>query len=116
MGTFTITGAIIIIIGWFALIEFDSYPEEKRKQILQNIKGSPTYIILIALMPIGIVINVFGGFLGVDLMVIIGSSLIILQGLIVSMLFWKWRRWKSIFLFMLILSLGLVMYIPLFIY
>jgi len=113
MVTFTITGAMIIIIGWIILIEFDSYPEPERKQILQKIKESPTYIILIALMPIGIVINVIGGFFGADLIVITGASLIILQGLIVAILFWKWKRWKSIFLFVVILILGIAMYVPL---
>lgn len=116
MGTVTVTGAILIITGWFALVEYDSFPESERKQILQRIKGSPAYILLIALMPVGILINVLGAYTGTLWMVIVGASLIFLQGIIVSFLFWKRKRWKSILLLTAIVILGIFIYIPLFIH
>lgn len=113
MGQVTITGAIIIIIGWVVLIEFDSFPESKRTDILQIIKRSPAYMLLIALMPVGILINVLGSFVDSLWMVMIGASLIFLQGIIVSFLFWKHKRWKSILLFVAIGVLGIFIYISL---
>src|SRR5690625_6416469 len=98
MGTITVTGAIIIITGWIALVEYDNFPESERKQIIQKIKRSPTLILLIALMPVGILVNVLGRFFGSIWMVVIGASLIFIQGIIVSLLFWKRKRWKSILL------------------
>src|SRR5699024_9333607 len=100
---------------WIALVEFDSFPESERKQIIQRIKRSPAYILLIALMPAGIVINLLGGFFGSLWMVVIGASFIFLQGIVVSLLFWKRKRWKSILLLAVIGTLGIFMYIPLFI-
>jgi len=114
MGTVTVTGAILIITGWFALVEFDNFPESERKQIIKRIKRSPAYILLIALMPAGILINVLGSFFGLIWMVVIGSSFIFLQGIIVSLLFWKRKRWKSILLLVVIVTLGIFLYIPLF--
>lgn len=116
MGTVTVTGAILIITGWVALVEFDNYPESERKQIIQRIKRSPTYILLIALMPVGIVINILGSFFGSPWMVVMGASFIFLQGIIVSLLFWKRKRWKSILMLVVIVALGIFIYIPLFIY
>ena len=113
MGQVTVTGAMIIIIGWVTLIEFDSYSESKRTQILQTIKNSPVYILLIALMPIGILINVVGSFLDSLWLVIVGASLIFLQGLFISLLFWKHKRWKSILLLVAIGVLGTFSYISL---
>lgn len=115
MSTVTVTGAILIITGWFALVEFDSFPESERKQILQRIKGSPTYILLIALMPAGIIINMLGSYSRSLWMVVVGATLIFLQGIIVSLLFWKRKRWKSIVLLAAIVALGIFIYIPLFI-
>jgi len=115
MGTVTVTGAIIVITGWFSLVEFDSFSESKRQQIIKEIKGSPTYILLIALMPVGIIINTLGSFLASTWMIIIGASLIFLQGIIVSLLFWNRKRWKSITLLVTIVLLGVFIYIPLFI-
>jgi len=115
MGTVTVTGAIIVITGWFSLVEFDSFSESKRQQIIKKIKGSPTYILLIALMPIGIIINMLGSLLSSIWMVMIGASLIFLQGIIVSLLFWNRKRWKSITLLVTIVLLGVFIYIPLFI-
>jgi len=115
MGMVTVTGAIIVLIGWFSLVEFDSFPESKRQQIIKKIKGSTTYILLIALMPIGIIINMLGSFFASIWMVVIGASLIFLQGIIVSLLFWKRKRWKSITLLVTIIILGIFIYIPLFI-
>src|SRR5690625_2928760 len=115
MGTITVTGAIIIITGWIALVEYDNFPESERKQIIQKIKRSPTLILLIALMPVGILVNVLGRFFGSIWMVVIGASLIFIQGIIVSLLFWKRKRWKSILLLVVIVTLGMFIYIPLFI-
>lgn len=114
MGTVTVTGALIIIIGWFTLIEFDSFPESERQQIMQEIKRSPSSILLIALMPVGILINMLGAFLGILWMVIIGASFIFIQGIFASFILWKSKRWKSIFLFIVVVSLGIFIYIPLF--
>src|SRR5690625_6241257 len=58
-----------------------------RKQIIQKIKRSPTLILLIALMPVGILVNVLGKFFGSIWMVVIGATLIFIQGIIVSLLF-----------------------------
>src|SRR5690625_1034644 len=115
MGTITVTGAIIIITGWIVLVEYDNFPESERKQIIQKIKRSPTLILLIALMPVGILVNVLGRFFGSIWMVVIGASLIFIQGIIVSLLFWKRKRWKSILLLVVIVTLGMFIYIPLFI-
>jgi|SRR5699024_1950793 len=115
MGTITVTGAIVIITGWFSLVEYDSFPEQERKQILQQIKGSPAYMLLIALMPIGILINLLGSILGLLWMMLTGATLIFIQGIFVSLLFWKRKRWKGILLFVVIVGLGIFIYIPLFI-
>lgn len=115
MGMVSVIGAIVIIIGWITLIEFDSYPESERNEIIQTIKSSPTYIVLIALMPVGIFINMLGGFFNSIWMLIIGASLILLQGIIVSVIFWKRKRWKSVLLFSVIVPLGIFIYLPLFI-
>lgn len=115
MGTITATGAMLMITGWVALVEFDSFPEAKRNQMIQRIKKSPASILLIALMPVGILINMLGSFFDSFLMVVLGASLIFLQGIIVSFLFWKRKRWKSILLFSAVVILGIFMYIPLFI-
>lgn len=116
MGTVTVTGAIVIIIGWFSLVEYDNFPESKRNHIIQKIKRSPAYMGLIALMPGGIIVNLIGSFAGSVWMVILGASLIFLQGIIVSLLFWKRKSWKGIFLLTVIVVLGVFIYIPLFIY
>lgn len=115
MGTITITGAMIIIIGWITLIEFDSYPESKREQNIKKIMRSPTYIFLIALMPVGILINMLGGFFASSMLVIVGTFLIFLQGVIVSLLLWNRKRWKSITLLVVIIILGAFTLMPLFI-
>src|SRR5699024_11553027 len=115
MGTITVTGAIVIITGWISLVEYDSFSEQKQKQILQQIKRSTAYILLIALMPVGIFINVLGGIFGFLWLIIIGASFIFLQGIIVWLLFWKRKRWKSILLLVVIVALGIFIYIPLFI-
>lgn len=113
-GTVTVTGAMIIIIGWVTLIEFDSFPESERQKIMQQIKRSPALILLIALMPVGIIINMLGTSLGILWIVIMGSSFILVQGIIASILLWERKRWKSIFLFTIIVILGIFIYIPLF--
>src|SRR5690625_5279865 len=115
MGTITVTGAIIIITGWIAHVEYDNFPEYERKQIIQKIKRRPTLILLIALMPVGILVNVLGKFFGSIWMVVIGATLIFIQGIIVSLLFWKRKRWKSILMLVVIVTLGMFIYIPLFI-
>src|SRR5699024_7454262 len=114
MGTITVTGAIVIITGLFSHCEYDNFSEQKQKQILQQIKRSPAYILLIGLMPVGIFINVLGGIFGFLWMIIIGATFIFLQSIIVSLLFWKRKRWKSILLLVVIVALGIFIYIPLF--
>src|SRR5699024_10453261 len=111
MGTITVTGAIVIITGWFSLVEYDSFSEQKQKQILQQIKRSPAYILLIALMPVGIFVNVLGGIFGFLWMIIIGATFIFLQGIIISHRFWKRKLWKSSLLCVFMLALGILMYI-----
>ncbi|MBB6451100.1 putative membrane protein YqjE [Geomicrobium halophilum] len=112
MRSMTVTGALLIITGWFALVEFDKFNEEERRDIVQGIKQSPAKILLVALMPAGILINILGGFLLSPFTMMIGSTLIFLQAIIVSLLFWKRARWKSILLFIVVLALGIFIYIP----
>lgn len=114
MGGITVTGAILIITGWFALVEYDHFTESERKQILHKIKRSPAYISLIALMPVGMLINLLGAYMGSQWTVLVGASLILLQGIIFSLLFWRRKRWKSIMLLSVIVVLGILMYLPLF--
>lgn len=114
MGAVTVPGAMIFIIGWITLVELDSFSESERAQIIQRIKRSPAYILLIALMPVGILINVFGSYFASFWMVVIGTSLIFLQAIIVSFLFWNRKRWKSILLLVSIVILGSFIYIPYF--
>lgn len=114
MGAVSATGAILIITGWFALVEFDSFTESERARILQKIKRSPAQIVLIAFMPVGMIMNVLGSYVGSLWMVLVGASFIFLQGLIVSLLFWKRKRWKSILLLVVITALGIFIYIPFF--
>src|SRR5699024_9066457 len=114
MGTVTVTGAIIILTGWFALVEYDSFPEAERKKIIQKIKNSPIYMLLVALMPIGIVVNGLGAAFGSVWMMVLGSTLILIQGIIVALLFWKRKRWKSILLLIVMVGLGIFIYVPLF--
>lgn len=109
----SVTGAIVIITGWFALMEFDSYPESERNRILQKIKKSPALILLIALMPVGLGIHVLGAFAGQLWMVLLGATLIFIQGVIVSLLFWQSKRWKSIILLIAMIVLGGLLYVPL---
>lgn len=115
MGTVTVTGAMIIIIGWITLVEFDSYSEEQRAKILDNIKSSPAYIMLIALMPIGIFINILGSISTLSWLVSLGTFLILLQGIIIVFILWNRKRWKSILLLIALIMLGSVILIPLFI-
>ena len=114
MGAFTVLGAIIILTGWFALMEYDQYPESERKRIVERIKNSPAAIIAVALMPVGIVVNMLGNAIGSLWMVVIGATLIFVQSIIVSLLFWKRKRWKSIVLLIAMIVLGIFLYMPLF--
>ncbi|GGN61251.1 hypothetical protein [Oceanobacillus indicireducens] len=114
IGSFTVLGAIVILTGWFALVEYDQYPESERKEIVDRIKGSPAAIIVVALMPVGIVVNMLGNAVGSLWMVIIGATLIFVQSIIVSLLFWKRKRWKSIVLLIAMIVLGIFLYMPLF--
>ena len=113
MGSFTVLGAIVMLTGWFALVEYDQYPESEQKKILEYIKKSPRAIIVIALMPVGILINIIGSFIGSFWMVIIGATLIFVQSIIVSLLFWRRKRWKSIVLLIGMIILGVILYLPL---
>lgn len=114
MGSISVLGAIIILTGWFALIEYDQFPESKRTEILKRIRGSPVAIIVIALMPVGILINMLGNFIGSLWMVIIGATMIFIQSIIVSLLFWRRKRWKSIVLLITMILLGIILYMPFF--
>ncbi|MEI3598520.1 MULTISPECIES: hypothetical protein [unclassified Oceanobacillus] len=114
IGSITVLGAIVILTGWFALVEYDQYPESEWKEIVDRIKGSPAAIIAVALMPVGIVINMLGNAIGSLWMVIIGATLIFVQSIIVSLLFWKRKRWKSIVLLFTMIVLGVFLYMPLF--
>jgi len=115
MGTVSITTALIIVIGWITLIEYDSYSESEKSQIMQKIKTSPLYIMVIALMPIGILLNIVGNVVLSSTIILLGSTLIFVQGLIVAFLFWNRKRWKSVLLFVVTIGLGIFLYIPLFI-
>lgn len=115
MGSISILGAIVILTGWFALVEYDQYPESERKKILERIKNSPAAIVGVALMPIGLLINVLGTFIGSIWMIFIGATFIFVQSIIVSLLFWKRKRWKSILLLITMIVLGVFLYMPLFI-
>lgn len=115
MGTISVTSAIVIIVGWMTLIEYDHVSEEERREIIQKIKTNPFYFITIALLPIGIIINVLGTVIGSVAMVLSGATFIFIQGLIVAFIFWQRTRWKSILLFIVVLGLGIFIYIPLFI-
>jgi uncharacterized membrane protein len=113
---FSVLGAIVILTGWFALVEYDQQPEDERKKILERIKQSPLAIAVIALMPLGLLINMIGTIVGSITVVTIGSTLVFIQSIIVSLLFWKRKRWKSIVLLIGMLVLGGVMYLPLFVH
>jgi len=115
MGSFSVLGAIVVLTGWFALVEYDLFPESERKKIVERIKRSPAAIMVIALMPVGILINVFGTFIGSLWLVYIGATFVFLQSIIVSLLFWKRKRWKSIVLLITMIILGSILYLPLFI-
>lgn len=109
----TVMGAILIITAWIALLEFDNQPESERTKTIQTIKHNPLYIVIIALLPLGIIINIIGTFFGSLALAIIGASLIILQSLIVSYILWKRTRWKAVLLLVIVLVLGIFVYTPL---
>lgn len=113
MGSITVTSAILLITAWTVLIEFDSYSEEKRRGIIEKIKSSPLYWVIIAFLPLGIVINGIGAMVGSGLFLLLGASFIVLQSLIIAAFLWNVTRWKSMMLFIIIIGLGLVLYIPL---
>ncbi|MBM7633264.1 hypothetical protein [Geomicrobium sediminis] len=116
MRSITITGTILIITGWFTLVEFDHLSEDERKQLLQKIKSNAWLVLLIALMPVGIILNVIGTWLLFPPLIITGATFIVLQGIIVSVLFMKRKRWKGILLLTVIGVLAIFMYLPLFIH
>ncbi|WP_405097287.1 hypothetical protein [Oceanobacillus sp. FSL H7-0719] len=115
MGAFSVLGAIVVLTGWFALVEYDQYSEPEKKKIVDRIKKSPAAIIIITLMPAGLLVNMLGSFIGSFIMIISGATLIFIQGIIVSLLFWKKKRWKSILLLVTMVILGVLLYLPLFI-
>src|SRR5699024_10618065 len=77
MGTITVTGALVVIIGWITLVEFDQSSEQERKRILDKIKNSPMSILIVSLMPIGIIVNLLGSYMASLWMVMVGASLIL---------------------------------------
>ena len=109
MSVVSITGAMIIIIMWLTLIEFDNYTEAERTRIIQKIKRTPAYLITVFLMPLGIVINTIGNFSNSFLLATFGSVLIFLQAIIIAALFWNRKRWKSLVLF-IIVGLAILIY------
>lgn len=115
LGPVSVTGAILFMTGWFAFVEFDRFSEPERKRIIGKIKSSPLYMMMIALMPIGVLLHIIGMFFVSLSLVVTGSTLIFVQGIIVSLLFWKRKRWKSILLLSAIVILGVFIYIPVFI-
>ncbi|QDI92339.1 hypothetical protein EPH95_15015 [Salicibibacter halophilus] len=115
MGTISVTGALLIITGWFALVEYDKFNEEEKRKILEGIKKSPLKITTIALMPVGILVNIIGGFVLSPVTMLVGASMIFLQAIIVSLLFWNRTRWKSILLLAVVIGLGIFIYVPLWI-
>lgn len=115
MGTVTVTGALLIIIGWLSLVEYDNFSESEKEKIKQKIKSSPAYIGLLALMPLGIIVNMIGTLMGLVWLIIIGASLIFLQAIFVSLIFYKWKRWKGIFLLLVVVVLGVFIFLPLFV-
>lgn len=114
MRSISILGVIIILTGWFALVEYDKYPESEQKKIRERIKNSPVAVIAVALMPVGILINVLGSIIGSIWLITTGATLIFIQSIIVSLLFWKRKRWKSILLLATMIILGVFLYLPLF--
>lgn len=114
MGTVTVTGALVIIVGWLSLVEYDQFSEAEKEKIIQKIKSSPAYIGLIASMPLGIIINMIGTLLGLVWLIVFGASVIFLQAIIVSLIFLKWKRWKGIFMLVAVVVLGVFIYVPLF--
>lgn len=102
----TVTGALIIIIGWIVFVEFDQLVEKKRRSILDRVKHSPFWVMTISLMPLGILVHIFGTLIQMEFLRLFGTLLIFLQALIVAIFFWRYKRWKSIFLFIVIFILG----------
>lgn len=102
MGTVTVTSAILLITAWTALIEFDSYSEEKRTRIIEKIKITPLYWLIIALLPLGIIVSSTGTMIGSVSLHLVGASLIFIQSLIIAVFLWKESPWKSVMLFILI--------------
>lgn len=116
VGSFSVLGAIVVLTGWFTLVEYDQYSEPEKKKILERIKESPKAIIIIALMPVGLLVNMLGTFIVSLWLVLIGATLIFIQSIIVSLLFWKKKRWKSIVLLITMIILGILLYTPFFIH
>ena len=114
MGKITVTGAIIIVTAWITLIEYDHLPEEERQKVINAIKTKPKYFLLLSLMPLGILFNVLGTIIRSPSLVLTGATLLILQALFVSFVFWNRTRWKSVFLFIVTIILGVFLYFPLF--
>lgn len=116
MRSITVLGVIIILTGWFALVEYDKYPESEQKEMRERIKNSPLALIAVALMPVGILTNALGSLIGSIWLTTTGATFIFIQSIIMSLLFWKRKRWKSILLLVTMIILGLFLYLPLFLY
>lgn len=111
MGTITVTGALIVITAWMALIEFDHLTEEERADVMHKIKTNPFYFMTVVLMPVGIIVNLLGTVLGSLSMLLAGTSFIFIQALILSFILWNRTRWKGVFLLLVVLAFGIVIYI-----
>lgn len=110
MGNITITGAMVIIIGWIVFIEYDHLPELERKKIIKTIKTNILYMILLLLMPIGILVNIIGMNIGSLITMVIGTTMIFLQGIIMSFVLGKRTRWKGVMLFIIMFVLAVFLY------
>lgn len=114
MGPISIVGAMIIIIVWFTLIEYDYLTETEQTKIKTKIKQRPLYMTILLLMPLGIIINILGGLLRSVSLTTLGATLIFLQGLIIAYWFIKRNNKKAIAMFLIIFLLGIFLYMPFF--
>src|SRR5699024_4522080 len=113
MGSITVTSAILLITAWTALIEFDSYSEENKRSIIETIKMTQLYWLIIALLPLVLVINGIGVIIGSSQLLLLAASMILIQSLIIAAILWNATAWKGIMLFIIIIGLGLVLFLPL---
>lgn len=110
MGNITVTGAMIIIIGWIVFIEYDHLPESEREKVIDAIKTNVWYLMLLLLMPFGIIVNIIGMNIGSFGTTVVGATMIFVQGIIASFILGKRTRWKGVMLFIIMVVLGAFLY------